>query len=124
MLGSAGVFERRPSPGSRLRDRDSCEEVWPGGAFDLLTASNSSRTRLQPEDVLTRIPGVDYETLVLEPGDGRVTKASLLGRDSLAPDAQQPGFFPISYAIFICRGHAALPSDVTFRDNLLNLLLY
>lgn len=61
---------------------------------------------------------------LLEPGDGRVTKASLLGRDSLAPDAPQPGFFPISYAVFIRRGHAALPSDTTFRDNLLNLLLY
>ena len=53
-----------------------------------------------------------------------MTKASLLARDSLAPDADQPGFFPIAYAVFICAGHAALPSDMTFRDNLLNILLY
>lgn len=80
--------------------------------------------RLRPDDVRGRVPGVDYESLMLEPGDGRVTKAPLLGRDSLAPDAAQPGFFPISYAVFICRSHADLPSDVTFRDNLLNILLY
>lgn len=80
--------------------------------------------RLRPEEVRRRVPGVDYEALMLEPGDGRVTKASLLARDSLAPDAAQPGFFPIAYAVFICRGHADLPSDMTFRDNLLNLLLY
>jgi hypothetical protein len=75
--------------------------------------------RLHPEEVRNHVPGVDYEALMLEPGDGRVTKASLLARDSLAPDATRPGFFPIAYAVFICRGHAELPSDVTFRDNLL-----
>lgn len=80
--------------------------------------------RLRPEEVHTRLPGVDYQALMLEPGDGRVTKASLLARDSLSPDASQPGFFPIAYAVFICRSHADLPSDLTFRDNLLNILLY
>ncbi len=79
--------------------------------------------RLRPEEVRGRLPGVDYERLMLEPGDGRVTKASLLGRDNLSADAQ-PGFFPISNTVFICRGHSALPSDITFRDNLLNILLY
>lgn len=80
--------------------------------------------RLRPEEVENRVAGVDYDALMLEPGDGRVTKASLVARDSLAPDAVQPGFFPIAYAVFICRSHAELPSDVTFRDNLLNILLY
>jgi hypothetical protein len=80
--------------------------------------------RLDPDEIHERIPGVDYEALMLEPGDGRVTKASLLARDSLSPDARQPGFFPIAYAVFICRSHADLPSDITFRDNLLNILLY
>ena len=86
--------------------------------------SGRTMIRLRPEDVRNRVPGVDYETLMLEPGDGRVTKASLLSRDSLAPDAAHSGFFPIAYAVFICRSHADLPSDVTFRDNLLNILLY
>jgi hypothetical protein len=71
-----------------------------------------------------QLRGLPLSALMLEPGDGRVTKASLLARDSLAPDATQPGFFPIAYTVFICRSHADLPSDVTFRDNLLNILLY
>lgn len=88
------------------------------------TVDGKVRIRLHPDDVSTRIPGVDYDRLMLEPGDGRVTKASLLARDTLDPEAPQPGFFPIAYAVFICREHASLPSDITFRDNLLNILLY
>ncbi|ETW97805.1 MAG: hypothetical protein ETSY1_21280 [Candidatus Entotheonella factor] len=30
----------------------------------------------------------------------------------------------IDYAVFICERHELLPSNVTFRDNLLNILLY
>lgn len=88
------------------------------------TVDGQVRIRLRPEEVTNRVPGVDYERLMLEPGDGRVTKASLLGRDTLDPEAPEPGFFPVAYAVFICREHAGLPSDVTFRDNLLNILLY
>lgn len=80
--------------------------------------------RLHREEVRSRVPRLDYEALMLEPGDGRVTKASLLARDSLAPDAAQPGFFPIAYAVFICRSPSDLASDMTFRDDLLNILLY
>lgn len=40
------------------------------------------------------------------------------------PPSPQPGFFPIAYAVFICRDHASLPGDLTFRDNLLNILLH
>ena len=88
------------------------------------TVDGKVRIRLHPDEVTARVPGVDYERLMLEPGDGRVTKASLLARDTLDPEAPQPGFFPIAYAVFICREHASLPSDITFRDNLLNVLLY
>lgn len=131
-------FERALERGRRfhralsapLRDVET-EYVVFGGDCDLTparclieTVDGKVAIRLHPEEVRNRIPGVDYASLMLEPGDGRVTKASLLARDSLAPDARQQGFFPISYAVFICRSHADLPSDVTFRDNLLNILLY
>jgi len=53
--------------------------------------------------------------------DGHVTKASRLARDGLAPDAIQLAFYQIAYAVFICRCHADLPSDITFRDNLLDI---
>ena len=80
--------------------------------------------RLRPGEIANRIDGIDYEALMLEPGDGRVTKASLLGRDRLVPESEPAGFFPVDYAVFICTGHADLPADMTFRDNLLNILLY
>ena len=89
----------------------------------LETVNGRAVVRLQPREVQNRIPGVDYARLMLAPGDGRVTKAPLLARNSLSEE-EQPGFFPITYAVFICRSHAELPSDITFRDNLLNALLY
>ncbi|NIR32157.1 MAG: hypothetical protein GWN84_23230 [Gammaproteobacteria bacterium] len=80
--------------------------------------------RLHPQDVVNRVPGVDYEQLMLEPGDGRVTRASLLARDTLDPAARLGGFFPIHYVAFGCQDHSALPNDFGIRHNLLNFLLY
>jgi len=82
------------------------------------------RVRLRPERVVNRVPGADYEALMLAPGDGRVTKASLLSRDTLDPDTPQPAFFSVAWTMLLCREHDRLPSDITFRDNLLHTLLY
>jgi len=88
------------------------------------TVNGQVRIRLRPEQLKNRVPGVDYQSLMLEPGDGSVTKASLLARNTLDPEAPAGGFFPLDYVVFICKGHAELPGDITFRDNLLNILLY
>lgn len=80
--------------------------------------------RLRPEDIANRVPGIDYEALMLEPGDGRVTKASALARAHLVtstPAAE--GAFPLAYSVFLCTAHGELPGDATFRDNLLDVLL-
>lgn len=79
--------------------------------------------RLNPGDIRNPVPGVPYAALMLEPGDGSVTKASLLARDSLDPQATR-GDFPIAWSMFICEHHQNLPANPTFRDNLLNILLY
>jgi pimeloyl-ACP methyl ester carboxylesterase len=86
---------------SRPLQEGSTEYVVFGGDCELtparcLVEEVGGRTviRLRPEDVQNRLVGVDYEALMLEPGDGRVTKASLLARDSLAPDAAQARIFP------------------------------
>ncbi|MBI2067112.1 MAG: hypothetical protein HYT77_03785 [Deltaproteobacteria bacterium] len=80
--------------------------------------------RLRPDEVVRQIEGVDYERLMLEPGDGRVTKASVLARTTLDPEQKQTGYFPIEAFVFLCRDHEEMPGDITFRDNLLNVLLY
>ncbi len=84
-----------------------------------------SVARLFPEDVRYKVSGVDYSRLMLEPGDGEVTKPSLLARQALNPVAPRYDalFFPLAYAFFLCENHARLAGNISFQDNLLNVLL-
>ncbi len=84
-----------------------------------------ARIRLYPSQIANPIRGIDYEKLMLEPGDGRVTKPSLLARNSLDPSApvKDDGAFPLAYAVFLCESHGRLTTNITFQDNLLNILL-
>jgi hypothetical protein len=81
--------------------------------------------RLYPDDIRKRVPGVRYDQLMLEPGDGLVTKPSLLARETLDPSAPQneDSFIPIAYWFFLCEHHDQLTGNINFQDNLLNVLL-
>ncbi len=87
--------------------------------------SSDFAVRLWPDEVKNRVPGVDYNRLMLEPGDSTVTKASLLGRVTLDPSVprHQYSFFPARYPVFVCEDHEHLTRNVTFQDNLLHFLL-
>jgi hypothetical protein len=87
--------------------------------------ADRSLARLFPEDVQHKVSGVDYSRLMLEPGDGAVTKPSLLARESLNPVASRNEalFFPLAYAFFLCENHERLTGNINFQDNLLNVLL-
>jgi pimeloyl-ACP methyl ester carboxylesterase len=80
---------------------------------------------LYPADIRQRSPGVRYDELMLEPGDGKVTKPSLLARETLDPSAPQneDSFIPIAYWFFLCERHDRLTGNINFQDNLLNVLL-
>ena len=82
-------------------------------------------TRLAPSEIRAPRAGVPYEELMLEPGDGRVTKPSLLAREALDPSAPQheDSFLPVAYPFFLCEHHQALTANINFQDNLLNVLL-
>lgn len=60
------------------------------------------------------------------PGDGRVTRRSLLGED-LVGDGRAGSLFnaglPISYAVFGCDVHGSLPNNKILQDNFLSALL-
>jgi len=88
-------------------------------------ADGREAVRLAPADVKSPRPGVAYDELMLEPGDGRVTKPSLLARETLDPSAPQheDSFLPLAYAFFLCEHHNFLTSNINFEDNLLNVLL-
>lgn len=87
--------------------------------------AGDSVLRLWPRDVRNPVPGVDYDRLMLEPGDGSVTKASLLARDSLDPTRPRHRYshFPLDYAFFLCEAHDRLTGNPSFQDNLLHALL-
>ena len=84
-----------------------------------------SVARLRPEQILKPEPGIDYEALMFEPGDGTVTKSSLLGRQQLHPSVPRHEYsnVEISRAFFICERHDALTGNITLLDNMLNFLL-
>jgi hypothetical protein len=90
----------------------------------LETVQGEAKLRLHPAEVARRIEGVDYERLMLEPGDGRVTRSSLLARTTLDPAQAGAAAFPIDYLVFACEDHAELAGDFTIQHNLLSFLLY
>jgi len=81
--------------------------------------------RLTPGEIANPLPGVDYDRLMLEPGDGTVTKASLLARQTTDPTVARHkySFFPIDYPIFLCEKHGQLTGNIDFQNNLLHALL-
>jgi len=83
------------------------------------------KLRLTPDEIVNPLPGVDYDRLMLEPGDGRVTKASLLARQTTDPTVARHkySFFPVDYPVFLCEKHIRLTSNVDFQNNLLHALL-
>lgn len=103
-----------------------------GGGCDLTPArivveevAGDSLIRMYPDQITHPEPGIDYNALLLEPGDGSVTKASLLGRDVLDPSVPRNkySFFPLDHAFILCEAHDSLTGNMTFQDNLLNELL-
>jgi len=87
--------------------------------------AGESVVRLWPDDIAEPVAGVDYDMLMLEPGDGVVTKASLLARDTLDPTIERHrySFFPVRYSFFLCEAHNRLTGNINFQDNLLHALL-
>jgi hypothetical protein len=115
-----------PEPPSQIR------YVLFGGDCDLTPArlaleeaGGGPVARLTPNEIRNRVAGVPYGELMLEPGDGSVTKPSLLARETLDPSAPQnaDSVIPIAYWFFLCEHHTRLTGNINFQDNLLNVLL-
>ncbi len=84
-----------------------------------------SLIRMSPDEITQAVDGVDYSKILLEPGDGTVSKASLMGRPVLDPSVPRHkySFFPLDHVVFLCEKHNSLTGNVSFQDNLLNALL-
>lgn len=131
-------FERHLERGRRFTWALSVSEPMPvrpivlGGDCNLTPArllmeevGAESVLRLWPRDIELPLPGIDYERLMLEPGDGTVTKASLLAREMLDPSVPRnpDSHFVYDYAFFLCERHDRLTGNLSFQDNLLHALL-
>lgn len=84
-----------------------------------------SLARLLPEQIIRPAPGVDYETLMFAPGDGSVTKSSLLSRQDLDPQVPSSEQESLETArnFFVCAGHDELTSNEELLDSLIEHLL-
>ncbi len=72
-----------------------------------------------------RLPRKEVERAMYEPGDGRVTRHSLLGLN-LGPGRSSDLYdtaLPLAYAAFACDLHSDLQSNLTLQDNALTLLV-
>ncbi|MFW5431200.1 MAG: lipase family alpha/beta hydrolase [Methylophilaceae bacterium] len=103
-----------------------------GGGCSLTSArviveevNGASVVRMLPKEITQPVEGIDYDALLLEPGDGSVTKASLLGRNTLDPSVRRHKYInvPIKQSFFLCESHNSLTGNLNFQDNLLNTLL-
>ncbi len=79
--------------------------------------------RYKPQQITDPEPQIDYRQLMLTPGDGQVTKASLLARFENNVSADFNPSVPIKYPIFLCENHLKLTKNLNFQDNLLHILL-
>lgn len=84
-----------------------------------------SMVRMHPEEITQPVEGINYNEVLMEPGDGSVSKASLMGRQVLDPSVprHEYSFFPLDHVVFLCEKHNSLTGNISFQDNLLNALL-
>ena len=86
-------------------------------------------TLTRPEDIKTskgrKILSKDVEKAMFAPGDGRVSRRSLLGEDLMGARRSQlvASVLPINYAVFACSEHGDLPNSKILQDNAFTALV-
>lgn len=138
-----GIFERNLARGRRMQEALSapfpmrevdvasfggdCEPT-PGKAV-FLEDANGGRLVFRPAQVNSRrerkAGGLDYEQLMIEPGDGLVPRSSQTARRPLGVGPDSDGFhmLPLRQSFFLCESHGRLTHNLYFQDNLLYFLL-
>jgi pimeloyl-ACP methyl ester carboxylesterase len=95
----------------------------PGRAILDTGPDGQQRLVVRPEEVHAKVDGVDYERLLLLPGDGLVTRDSMVGRDLPEAAGRSNSVFPGAQSFFLCERHDQLSVNPYFQNNLLNFLL-
>ncbi len=118
-----------PSPVSLYAFGGDCEETLAAPIIIRDAKTGAWQTMTTPRALRTgdgrRLTRTEVLRVMYEPGDGRVTRASLLGT-GLAPTRLSPVVdtpLAIAYAVFICDLHSQLQNNKTLQDNVLTLLV-
>ncbi len=84
-----------------------------------------SIARLRPEQILAPLPGVDYESLMFERGDGSVTQSSLLSHQHMDGELPHHGQASLETerSLLVCARHDELTSNDVLLDSLIEYLL-
>ncbi|HEY3174672.1 MAG TPA: hypothetical protein VGK94_02815 [Candidatus Polarisedimenticolia bacterium] len=91
----------------------------------IVTGENGAvRTITRFKDLPGRLATAEIQRLMVEPGDGSVTRSSLLARHSGDAANDPMSGLHLDYSLFLCDTHRHLTENITFQDNLLQFLLY
>lgn len=134
VLRRARAFQRAlnaesdvPAPVRLFAFGGDCEETL---AHPILASDEKTErwlTFTESRNVPARVRGkrkrAEIIKLMYEPGDGRVTRRSLIGEDLRAADATSNMSLPINYAVFACDLHGDVQKNKTLQDNALTVLI-
>ncbi len=123
------VRSSSPAPVTLFAFGGDCEETLSAPVIRRDAKSGNWLTIFTPRSFRTpdrrRVTRRELTRAMYEPGDGRVTRASLLGQH-LAGERSSLFYnttLPIAYSIFGCDSHTDLPSNKILQDNALTLLV-
>ncbi|HEU4714428.1 MAG TPA: hypothetical protein VFS76_22870 [Pyrinomonadaceae bacterium] len=115
------------SPVMLLAIGGDCEETLNSPVLLRDQKRNRWRTLTRPREFRTssgvKVSKKAATEAMYVPGDGRVTRASLLGENIFRTRDSQTGFTLSRYAVFGCDLHGQLPRNKTLQDNALTAIV-
>lgn len=124
---SLDAVESAESPVLLLTIGGDCEETLSAPVIMLDQKQNRWLTLIRPREYRTstgvKLSKQQVTEAMYAPGDGRVTRASLLGENLIKSRDRVTGFTLSRYAVFGCDLHGQLPRNKTLQDNALTAIV-
>jgi pimeloyl-ACP methyl ester carboxylesterase len=121
------AVEGADSPVVLLAIGGDCEETLSAPVILRDTKRNRWLTLIRPREYRTsagvKMTKKQVTEAMYAPGDGRVTRASLLGENLIKARDRVTGFTLSRYAVFGCDLHGQLPRNKTLQDNALTAIV-
>ena len=121
------AVDNSDSPVVLLAIGGDCEETLSAPVILHDQKQNRWVTLIRPREYRTaagvKISKKQVTEAMYAPGDGRVTRASLLGEDLIRSRDRVTGFTLSRYAVFGCDLHGQLPRNKTLQDNALTAIV-